>query len=50
MAKFRNILARSYTSVNLELVYEQLQSGTVDIETCLRKLVKEASRHNLPLL
>lgn len=50
MAKFRNVLAHSYTSVNLELVYEQLQNGTADIEACLRKLVKEASKHNLPLL
>ncbi|WXG44934.1 MAG: DUF86 domain-containing protein [Promethearchaeati archaeon SRVP18_Atabeyarchaeia-1] len=49
MAKFRNVLAHSYTSVNLELVFEQLQHGIADIESCLRKLVKESSKHNLLL-
>jgi uncharacterized protein YutE (UPF0331/DUF86 family) len=49
MAEFRNVLAHSYTSVNLELVYEQLQHGLADIESCLRKLVKESSKHNLLL-
>jgi uncharacterized protein YutE (UPF0331/DUF86 family) len=49
MAKFRNVPAHSYTSVNLELVYEQLQHGIADIESCLRKLVKESSKHNLLL-
>jgi uncharacterized protein YutE (UPF0331/DUF86 family) len=49
MSKFRNILAHSYTSINLELVYEQLRHGTADIETCLKKLAKEASKQNIRL-
>lgn len=41
MAKFRNVLAHAYARIDLELVYEILQTKLDDIENCLKKLSKE---------
>ena len=41
MAKFRNVLAHAYSSINLVLIFEFLKKNLCDVEEFPRILVKE---------